>query len=102
MSESTAPKRAARHPGLQSILDKLHWAANVTDEEFRQLQRQIAELEELAKSHREHEGSGGFDPVVATEAMESMLSGHAPAKVSRASLSVLASDPLPPCMAGCR
>jgi aryl-alcohol dehydrogenase-like predicted oxidoreductase len=76
MSESVAPKRA-RHPGLQSILDKLHRGVNVTDEELQQLQRQIAELEERAKSRREHEESSGSDPVVAMEVTEIMLSGHA-------------------------
>ena len=72
-----APKRA-KHPGLQSILDKLDRGVTLNVEELQQLQRQIAELEERAKSRREHGGSSGPDPLVsAAEGAEIMLSGHA-------------------------
>jgi aryl-alcohol dehydrogenase-like predicted oxidoreductase len=72
-----APARA-RHPSLQSILGKLRRGVGITDEEVHQLQRQIAELEERAKSHREQEGFGDSDTLVsATENTEIMLSGHA-------------------------
>jgi aryl-alcohol dehydrogenase-like predicted oxidoreductase len=72
-SASTEPKRS-KHPGLNLILDKLHRRASLTDEELKQLKRQIDELEERVR--QEHEKPGKFDPV-ATTTMGKMLSGHA-------------------------
>jgi aryl-alcohol dehydrogenase-like predicted oxidoreductase len=76
MPEPTAPKRSS-HPALQSILNKLHRGANITDEELQQLRQQVTDLEEHVRSLHEREGFGRSDPVGATEATETMLSGYA-------------------------
>jgi aryl-alcohol dehydrogenase-like predicted oxidoreductase len=76
MSGYMATKRV-QHPGLQLILDKLHRGSNVSDKELQQLQRQIADLENRAKAHRDNERPTELHPVLGTEIMESMLPGHA-------------------------
>ena len=75
MSDSTTPPRA-RHPGLQAILDKLHRGIPVSDAELQQLQRQIMDLEDRARSHRD-EAAGGSGHGIATTAVGSLLPGHA-------------------------
>jgi aryl-alcohol dehydrogenase-like predicted oxidoreductase len=73
--------KRSQHPGLHSILDKIHRREGVTNEELQQLRWQINELEELGRrEHREDEGLIRFDPAVANAAMGSMLSGNATSK----------------------
>jgi aryl-alcohol dehydrogenase-like predicted oxidoreductase len=72
---SNAMPEGARHPGLQAILNKLHRGVAVSDAELCQLQRQIADLEHRARSHRRD--AAGSERVPGPETVGPTLPGHA-------------------------
>jgi aryl-alcohol dehydrogenase-like predicted oxidoreductase len=72
-SASTAYRRS-EHPGLHSILDKLHRRESISEDERQQLKRHIEELEQ--RNRAEQEEFARVEAPVGT-AMENMLSGHA-------------------------
>lgn len=76
MSGYRSSKRA-QHPALQLILDKLHCGAELSDKEARQLERQIADLEDRAEAHRNSERLPETRPVGAADIAENMLPGRA-------------------------